>query len=438
MNVLMLTNTYLPHVGGVARSVQSFTEAFRRMGHRVLVVAPTFENMPADEVDVLRVPAIQNFNESNFSVSLPVPVALSSLFENLHPDVIHSHHPFLLGATALRAAALKQAPLVFTHHTMYEQYTHYLPAESTTIKEIAAQLATQYANLCDHVIAPSESVAALLQARGVTAPITPVPTGIDPKRFASGDGKAARVRHNVPAKAFVVGHVGRLAPEKNLAFLARAVATFLPGEPRAHFLVVGDGPSQPEVAAVFAERGLADRLHLTGSLVWQELADAYGAMDVFAFASQSETQGMVLAEAMTAGVPVVAVDATGVREVVRDGKNGRLLPREDEAEFAAALSWMMANGQRRGAMKKAARATAESFSLERCARRLLDVYAGLAREKPRAREEEDTVVHQTLRLVEQEWNLWSTRLGAAFKVISARFLGEEDEEHSQEQVHVRV
>src|SRR5690606_28775178 len=121
---------------------------------------------------------------SEFSLRLPVPVALSSVFEEFAPDVVHAHHPFLLGDTALRVAALHGVPLVFTHHTMYEQYTHYSPVDSEAVKQFAIRLPTEYANLCDHVIAPSRSVEGLLRERGVTSPMTAVPTGIDPARFA--------------------------------------------------------------------------------------------------------------------------------------------------------------------------------------------------------------------------------------------------------------
>jgi glycosyltransferase involved in cell wall biosynthesis len=403
VNILMLTNTYLPHVGGVARSVGSFAEAFRRMGHRVLVVAPKFDGPAPDEDDVLRVPAITSFNNTGFSLRLPVPVLLSSAFERFQPDIVHSRHPFLLGDTALRVGALRNLPLAFTHHTMYEQYTHYLPGDFEALKHFAARLATAYANCCDHVIAPSESVAAVLRERGVTTPMTAIPTGIDPERFAQGDGRTTREEYQMPLDAFVVGHVGRLAPEKNLQFLARAVAAYVAGDPQAHFLVVVGGPSEEALRAAFATGDRAARLHLVGPLQGQELADAYHAMDVFAFASQSETQGMVLAEALTAGTPVVAVDAPGVREVVEDGHNGHLLPDLDEAAFARALAAVAATGNREyRALAAASRASARAFTLDRCAERVLELYERLLKEHAGTRAENEGLWEQTLRLVEAE------------------------------------
>src|SRR5688572_8121139 len=126
MNVVMMTNTYLPHVGGVAQSVHRFTTSLRERGHRVLVCAPTFEGMDAELVEegVVRVPAVQNFSGSDFSVMLPIPLYLTNTLNEFEPDLFHSHHPFLMGDSALRKAATRQVPIVFTHHTLYEEYVH--------------------------------------------------------------------------------------------------------------------------------------------------------------------------------------------------------------------------------------------------------------------------------------------------------------------------
>ena len=170
MKIAMFTNTYLPHVGGVARSVQTLADACRRRGHEVCVIAPEFEGAEPSP-HVLRVPAIQHFNGSDFSVRLPLAAAASDRLDAFKADIIHAHHPFLLGDTALRVATNKNVPIVFTHHTRYEDYTHYVPFDSPTLKEIAINLPTQFANLCDGVIAPSESLAKLIKKRGVTVPI---------------------------------------------------------------------------------------------------------------------------------------------------------------------------------------------------------------------------------------------------------------------------
>jgi glycosyltransferase involved in cell wall biosynthesis len=414
MNILMLTNTFTPHVGGVARSVETFTAGYRALGQRVLVLAPRFEGMPESERDVIRVPAIQHFNGSDFSVPFPVPGLLAGAVERFRPDIVHSHHPYLLGGTALRIGASRNIPVVFTHHTMYERYTHYVPGDSPRMQRFVVDLATGYCDLCDAVIAPSESLAKLLWQRGVGAPIEVIPTGVDSLHFAHGDGAGFRKRAGIPADAFVVGHVGRFAPEKNLGFLAEALARFLEQEHRAFALLVGEGPCRESIEATFAERGLSRRLYMAGMLDRDRVADAYRAMDVFAFASQSETQGMVLTEAMAAGVPAVAVDASGVREVVRDRYNGRLLPWEDVEEFVSALSWLAALPvAERRRLDAGIAETADRYSMSRTAQQALALYETLVSVGPAEKRLEGSLWATARRRLEEEWKIFKNLAAAA-------------------------
>jgi len=419
MNLLMVTNTYTPFVGGVALSVESFTQEFRRRGHRVMVVAPAFAGAAKNEKDVIRIPAIQKFNGSDFSLRLPVPGFLFPELEKFRPDVVHSHHPYLLGDTALRISALRNVPLVFTHHSMYEKFTYYVPGDSPKLQRFVVELSTGYANLCDRVIAPSGSTAMILKERGVEIPIEVIPTGIDIERFRRGDGTGCRAAMGIPRDAFVVGHIGRLAPEKNLGFLAEAVLAFLAADDGARFLIAGVGPSEKEIRERFERRGMTGRLHFAGIFQGRDLADAYHAMDVFAFASQSETQGLVLAEAMAAGVPVVAVDAPGVRDTVIDGRNGYLFPVESVAAFSDALSRLaVLPAESLRAMKEAARETAERFSIRRCAERVLILYESLGAVNRRSRQTQGSLWASARRLFGKEWKLWRNRAHAAGAALS--------------------
>lgn len=407
MNIALITNTFTPHVGGVARSVEAFRAAFMEQGHEVLIVAPEFPDMPQDERGVLRVPALQNFNASDFSVALPVPTGLRQAMETFAPDVIHAQHPFLLGMTALRLARTLARPLLFTHHTLYERYTHYVPGRSEVLQSFIIELATCYANLADRVIAPSESIRDILLERGVNTPVAVVPTGLDTQHFGSGDGGELRSQSGIGRDAFVVGHMGRLAPEKNIDFLTRAVGEFLDADENRHFLVVGDGESRGELEAIFQARGLAQRLHCTGTLEGKALVNALAACNVFAFASTSETQGMVITEAMAAGLPVVAIKASGVQEVIEDGHNGRLLETPTEAEFAAALEWVGSRGDAdRSSLIDCAKSTAQRYSMARCARQALECYRDLHR-----RDDSDYASGDDL------WNQARLRIGAELDIL---------------------
>lgn len=414
MKICMMTNTYLPHVGGVARSVSTFAEEFLRLGHEVLVVAPTFEGKPLparSEAIVERVPALENFNGSEFSVRLPLAAGLSERLEAFQADIIHAHHPFLLGDTALRVAMNKNVPIVFTHHTRYEDYTHYMPFAEEALKQVAKELPTHFANLCAGVIAPSESLARLIRRRGVTTPMTVVPTGIDVAAFASADGRPFREKLHIPGDAVVVGHVGRLAQEKNLGYLGEAVALLLARAPKARFLVVGDGPARDELHATFEKHGVADRLIFAGKRTGKALRSAYRAMDVFVFASKSETQGMVVAEAMAAGLPVVALNAPGVREVVRDGENGCLLPSDSSPEaFAEAAQRLVGDAALRKRFSEGAHAGAARFSRAHCAARLIAFYEEIRRATRAQRAENDL----------HPWNAIIQRLGLEWDLISTR------------------
>lgn len=401
---MMLTNTYAPHVGGVARSVEGFAGEFRKLGHRVVIAAPIFDGAPKEERDVIRFPAMQRFNGSDFSVPLPVPGKLSSALRKFPPAVVHSHHPFLLGDTALRVAAGRKIPIVFTHHTLYEKFTHYVPGDSAKMKRFIVELVTGYCNLCDGVIAPSRSVAELLRLRGVKTRIATIPTGVDLEAFGKGDGRTTRCRLSIPPDAFVIGHVGRLAQEKNLRLLSRAVARFLLSCENLYFLVIGDGPCRKEIQEIFSALGLTNRLRMTGVVDPRALPDMYHTMDVFAFSSRSETQGMVLTEAMAAGVPVIALDACGVREVVRDRINGRLIPTEDLDAFVRALSWIAALGhEEKERLQEEARKTAREFSMSRTALLTLALYESLMGAERGDKETEAGRLSLARRRIAREW-----------------------------------
>ncbi|MCF6156997.1 MAG: glycosyltransferase family 4 protein [wastewater metagenome] len=383
MNILMMTNTYKPFVGGVGRSVETFTEEYRKRGHRVVVVAPEFKNMPKGETDVVRVPAVKNFRQTGFSVPLPVPGIIFKRLRDFQPDIVHSHHPYLIGDSAVRVAAWYGVPLIFTFHTFYGQYTHYVLDQSLDLKRFVSTLSIEYANLCDSVFAPSQSVASLLRQHGVKTPIEVVPTGVHVKEFACGERAGLRASVHIPQDVFVVGFVSRIAPEKNIKFLSEAVAYFLKKEENAHFLVVGKGSLEGEIKDFFKREGLAHRLHCLGILQRKDLINAYHSMDVFAFASHTETQGLVVTEAMASGVPVVALDASGVREVVRDYVNGRLLYAENKKEFAAALQWIVRlSSEEREGLRKAARNTAHNFSVDQCTEHALSLYEILMKKGP--------------------------------------------------------
>jgi len=414
MNILMMTNTYKPIVGGIEKSIEVFSSEYRSLGHNTLIVAPVFKDMPEDEEHIHRIPAIQNFNGTDFSVELPIPGVLNGVLNEFKPDIVHSHHPFLVGDIALRVAANLNIPIVFTYHTRYEMNTHYVPGDSEPLKKFVIELADGYSDLCDHVIAPSESIADLLKERGGETEITVIPTGINVSEYYSGNGDSIRQEYGIPGKAFVVGYLGRIAEEKNMSFLQEAVMPFMKQQKDVHFLVVGDG----DIAGVMKEKarsmGVSERMHFTGILKGKEKIDAYHAMDVFVFASKSETQGIVLNEAMASGVPIIGLDAPGVREVIQDGVNGYLIFEEDKILFSEKLEQLynMEKSQKES-FRNNARATAGDFDYKKSVQKTLDLYQKVIDKKHINKDADKSMWETSKRAIKREMEIISNVVKSA-------------------------
>jgi glycosyltransferase involved in cell wall biosynthesis len=363
--------------------------------------------MDENEHNVVRIPALQNFNGSDFSAALPVPGIISSTVKNFKPDIIHSHHPFLIGSSALSIAHTYSIPLVFTHHTKYEEYTHYVPGNSKLLQQFVINLSTNYANLCDLVFTPSESIRELIIKRGVNSNIVTLPTGVDTRKYTKANGMEFRKKLGIPENAFVIGHLGRLAKEKNLEFLSEVVIKYLLESPQSDnciFLLVGTGPMKTHIMEKFSSKSLSDRIFTTGLLDTQDVVNAYSSMDLFAFSSKSETQGMVITEAMAAGTPVVAIDAPGVREVVKNNINGKLLENEDVNQFYAAIEAMVnLSPEEKSLFIQAAKNTADEFSLERSADKALHYFKELMDYSLAHRENNYNLWTKAMRLIESDW-----------------------------------
>lgn len=383
MNILMMSNTYTPIVGGLEKSVQLFSKEFRNKGHRVYIVAPRYENSPKNERRVIRVPALQKFQGTDFSVNLPIPGLLTKFIKRFKPDIVHSHHPFLVGDMALRLSRSLEIPLVFTYHIMFEQYIDYLPIHNETFKHFVVNLAAGYSNLCDAVIVPTQSVKSILESRGVTSPMYVIPTGIDIQAFGEGNKEQFRKKHEIPADAFVIGYTGRIAPEKNLEFLTQNVVHYLKTNSQAHFLMAGTGPLLNTIKQIFNGHKLSKRFHYAGVLNQSDIIDCYHAMDIFAFSSHSETQGIVLLEAMAAGVPILAVQDPVVSTFIKDYRNGRCIHGDNQDQFIQAMDWFYHLDEREyKRMKYSAQQTANSYSILKSINRTLKLYHQLiARQK---------------------------------------------------------
>jgi len=370
----MATNTYLPHVGGVAQGVNRYARGLREIGHEVKLVAPRFPGVNWPEKDLTRVPGFTKLLGSEFSYPAMTTRSLTKLMRKVGvgAKLVHSNQPFGIGDAALRLARDAGVPCVFTHWTLYEHYVqNFIPQSPQAMQNAIVKVATDYANACDASIAPSGSARQLMLDAGVRTPVHVVPGAVDIERFACGNRKLTREFLGIDSSAFVVGHVGRLSKEKGLPLLGRAMEQFLSRAPRAHFLVVGTGNAEDELKLRLGRFG--SRVHFVGVQKGARLANAYAAMDTFAFTSKSETQGLVLVEAMASGCPVVGIDAPGVRDVVVSGRNGLLLS-ADVAEEQIAAALLKAQDGLAASLRRGASDTAAQYDIVPSARRLEQFY----------------------------------------------------------------
>ncbi len=375
MRIALFTNNYLPFCGGVTISVETLRRGLEGRGHEVWVMAPRFRGA-RDAPGVLRYPSIPATTYPEFPLAIPYAPTLTARVRALDVDVFHAHHPFLLGPAAGRLARRAGRPLVFTYHTRYEKYAHYVPLTRTLVEAAAVRLSTRFAARVDAVIAPSVVVRDELVRRGVRAPVAVVPTGVDLARFRPGDRGAARRALGLPDGDPVLLYVGRLDREKSVDRVLLAFERVASTVPRARLVVVGHGKEAERLRRRARTLAAAGGVQFLGMRAHDTLPICYQAADLFLFASETETQGLVLAEAAACGLPAVAVDASGCDEVVRDGQTG-LLTKSDPTALAEAAIGLLLDGDRRAAMAVRARDVAErEFDVRLQIDRTLDVYAG--------------------------------------------------------------
>src|SRR6266498_2415588 len=358
MRVALFTNNYLPFRGGVTTAVETLRRGLERLRHRAWVFAPASRPAVTDPPWVFRYPSIPAPTYPGFALALPFSRRLHGTARALAPDIVHAQHPFLLGPAARRFARGYGRPLVFTYHTRYEKYAHYVPLPERLVAALAVRLACRFAGSTDLVVAPSERIAATLRERGVTAPVAVVPTGVPLDLFRPGDRGEARRRLGLPADALLCLYVGRLDREKSVDRIIDAFGSIADAVPGARLSLVGQGTHEAAARRRAEVSPARDRIWFHGGMARETLPVFYRAADLFLFASETETQGLVLAEAHACGLPAVAVRASGVEEVMSDGETG-VLTKPEAGELADAAIALLLDGDRRAAMAVAARRVAE-------------------------------------------------------------------------------
>lgn len=372
LHIAHFTNTYLPVMNGVVRSVTSFRQAQIDLGHNVFIFTHDTPGYEDEQPFIFRYPAL-NIPVRNYPVTIPVSPRIDWVLPILKPHVIHAHHPAPIGSAASDKAQKLNAPLVFTHHTRYQEYSQLFVGEGLG-REVMERLIADYLHQCQRVIAPSSSIKRMIeQTYGIQKGVEVVPTGLDLAPYEEADGAAIRRKQGWDEDEKIIISVGRLVQEKNVRTLMKAAVIVLKNHPDARLALIGDGPLQKELTKIGREAGVAEQVTFVGRVPFQEIPAYLKAADVFCFASITETQGLVTMEAMAAGLPVAAVDASGTSDIVQDGKNGLLTENDSEA-LATAVERILDDPDLAQTLREGALERAKAYEIHHTTARLIEVY----------------------------------------------------------------
>lgn len=390
----MLSDVYFPRVNGVSTSIRTFAKSLVAMGHRVTLIAPDYAGDPSQRVhdaefgkhfEVIRLPARKIFfDPEDRLIKADALRAAHIAVGRRHWDAIHIHTPFRAHQLGVRMAHDFSIPVVESYHTYFEEYVaHYLPwMPSAMLRAYARWMSRRLCQAVDHLIVPTREMDQVLRGYGVSTPATVLATGIDPNEFSGGDGAAFRARHGIDPQQPVLVTVSRLAVEKNIPFLLQVVRLLIAEFPTLLFLIAGEGPDAPRLKARVQALGLEPHVRFFGNLDRNTtLLDCYRAANAFVFASPTETQGLVLIEAMALGVPIVSTAVMGTATVLRDAQSA-IVCSEDVGDFAEGVARVLRDPHLQSTLSAAGPRDAQAWNVGPLMQQVVALYAALAAGRP--------------------------------------------------------
>lgn len=380
MRILMISDVYFPRINGVSTSIATYRESFRALGHEITLLAPAYPAAHADDADTMRIPSRGlPLDPEDRMMQYRVLVAMRAALHGRAFDIVHIQTPFVAHYAGIKIARALDVPVIESYHTYFEEYLyHYVPMlPRGSLRALARRFSAGQGNAVDALIVPSHAMHDKLREYGVSSEMRIIPTGLNMQHFAAGDGAAFRHRLGIAPDRPVLLFVGRVAFEKNIDFLLHMVDEVRKQLPSVLLLIAGEGPAEPHLRRLTARLGLDQQVAFVGYLDRENaLLDCYAAADLFVFSSRTETQGLVLLEAMAMGRPVVALAEMGTRDVLREG-DGALIAADDVGDFARKVLTLLHDDARRLELGRRAREYALTWSNESCARRVEEYYVQL-------------------------------------------------------------
>ena len=350
MNILFISDVFFPRVNGVSTSINTFATELRALGHQVTLIAPSYTDEDKQEEWIVRVPSHKiYFDPEDRLMNFGKLKALLPWIRDKHFDVIHIHTPFTAHYVGIHFGKKLDIPVVETYHTFFEDYLHhYLPFIPQFIsRKLARTISRRQCNAVDGIVSPSKPMLDVLKQYGIKTPAEVVATGLDDSSFARVDGEHFRMSHDIPLAQPMLLFVGRVAHEKNIGFLLEMHVELIKKHPDALLVITGEGPAEESIKHSIEKLGISNKVRMIGYLDrGHELIACYKAADIFVFASKSETQGLVLLEAMAQGTAVVAIAELGTKSILIEGE-GVLIAKDDINDFADKVSALLSDAPKR-------------------------------------------------------------------------------------------
>jgi 1,2-diacylglycerol 3-alpha-glucosyltransferase len=368
MNIAFFSESYKPYLSGVTNSIETLKNALEKRGHNVIVFSPDYPGADADS-SVIRFPSLPS-PYPGYRLAVPIKFKILETLKKHKIQIVHSHSPYQLGITSMHYAHKLEVPFIFTMHTMLGQYMHYFPLISSKLTgTFTAKYVEWFCNKCDRIIVPTKSVEQSLVRGGVRTKINIVPTGLDITLAEKASPKGVREGLGIPHDAKILLFVGRLAREKNIPFLFNAFKRIRKEMDNVYLVIAAGGPIEGYLKNLAPENVI-----FAGQQRYPKVLDYYAAADIFVFSSHTETQGLVISEAMSCGLPQVVVKAPGVKDVVIDGYTG-ILTRDAFSSFADQCLRLLKNPTLLKAYSKNSYSTAKKlYSSEVFGQKIEQVY----------------------------------------------------------------
>lgn len=380
MRIGFFTDTYLPVIHGVGVSIETSRKVLEAMGHQVFIYAPESPGYKDKNPNVFRFKSVRVIKKPEMRYAfnfLPVGRNFRKI-SRFKLDIAHAHTPFGLGLLAKYISERQLIPLIYTHHTHYPEYAKFYLKEDVLLPYLAKIYSTWFSNISDAVIAPSLKIKKLLLSYGVKKkiPIHILPTGIDLKIFKKSpkSGQALRKKLKISPETKILISVGRIGEEKNLEFLIKGFAEVLKGRNDVLLLMVGDGPFLKQLKKIAQNLKIAQSIIFTGKVPYQKIPAFYQSADVSLFTSLTDTQGIVILEALSCGLPVIALKDDAFADVIVDNKNGFLVKRQLPKLFAQKIITLLDNPFLYKKFSIRAVKTAQDFSEKNAAKKLIEIY----------------------------------------------------------------